>query len=239
MSTLYDILNDTSFGFTGAGAQINIWNTELNKYSLFVPTESVPSIVGSVETVEHRPTTARNVGQIKGLTTLDNKDVNYLYCRQNNEVLDKYLGSVQKFLTSYPDGSGWKFSAEYTYKPDDLESSGKGVGIITFIPTEADTSYTPDISDIFANTCIATNMTTSKVKLNKNHLSETITLALSNASGTVEVESTNSSISASVSGKVVTISVTSATKTSGIVKITTKATNEASWTYPVFVQVEA
>lgn len=232
---LFDLINDASFGHSGEGSQINIYDEVLGKYKLWIPTESVPSVIGSTETIEHRPTTSRVVGQIDGQTTLDSKDVPYLWCRQNNDILDKNLGKVCKFLNTYPDGTGWKYEAKYTYRPDDSDTSNKVSGTITLIPTDSDMTYTPDVSDIFVKTCLATNMTTSKIELSGTNKTRDITLELSNASGTITTTSSNSAITANVSGKKVTITVTGDTKTSGIVYITTSATGEASWTYPIFV----
>lgn len=232
---LFDIINDASFGNSGQGSQINIYDETLGKYKLWIPTESVPSVVGSTETIEHRPTTSKHIGQIDGQTALDTKDISYLWCRQNNDILDKNLGKVCKFLNTYPDGTGWKYEGKYKYKMDDSYTSNKVAGTITLIPTDSDMTYTPDVSDIFVKTCLATNLTTSRIDFADTNKSKELTLELSNASGTITATSSNSAITANVSSKKVTISVTSSTNTSGIVYITTSATGEASWTYPIFV----
>ena len=236
---LTDLITDAPFGFIGQGAQINIFNDELSKYSLFIPLETVSTPTGNVETIEHKPNTASSIGLIKGLTTLESKEIQFLWCRQNLDRIDAFLGKNNRYLITYPDGTGWKFDGEHTYRPDDTDVTNKTTGTLTIIPTSASTNYIPDVSDIFAKTCLANNMNVSKIKLSSSHLSESINLQLSNASGTISAKSNNSKITASVSDKKVTISVSAAAATTGIVYITTSASGEASWTYPVYVMVEA
>lgn len=236
---LTDLITDAPFGFIGQGAQLNIFNEELSKFSLFIPLETVSSPTGSVETIEHKPTTAASVGLIKGLPSLESKDMQFLWCRQNLDRIDAFLGKNNRYLISYPDGTGWRFDGEHTYRPDDTDVDNKTTGTLTVIPTSASTNYIPDISDIFAKTCLATNMNLSKIKLSGSHLTESFSLTLSNASGTISAKSSNSKITVSVSDKKVTISVSSASAMTGIVYVTTSASGEASWTYPIYVMVEA
>ena len=72
---LFDKLDDTNRGFTGMGGQLNIWNDELKKYVLFLPLETLPSVVGSVNTVDHDVTTSNTIGKIKGKMSIDDKDL--------------------------------------------------------------------------------------------------------------------------------------------------------------------
>lgn len=236
---LFDLINDAPFGFVGAGAQLNIMNKTLKKYSLLIPLEQISSPSGSVETIEHKPTTARTAGLIRGIQNVESKDMQFLWCRQNLDRLNEFLGTNNQYLISLSDGTGFKFEGEFTYKLDDTDVSNKTTGTITFIPSSCDSSYISDISDIFANTCLATNMNVSKIALSTGHTSESITLKLSNANGTVTARSNNTNITATVSDKTVTINVTTPKDMTGIVYITTSATDEASWTYPVYVQVSA
>ena len=47
---IYQKVDDTRANI-GVGTQLNIWDDTLGKYKLFIPLETVPSVVGSTETV--------------------------------------------------------------------------------------------------------------------------------------------------------------------------------------------
>ena len=68
---IYDVLDNTSRGMTGEYGQLNVWDDTLSKYVLFMPLETLPSVVGSTNTVENDVTTSRVIGKIKGKKTID------------------------------------------------------------------------------------------------------------------------------------------------------------------------
>lgn len=236
---IYDVLDNTSRGMTGEYGQLNVWDDTLSKYVLFMPLETLPSVVGSTNTVENDVTTSRVIGKIKGKKTIDDKDVTFLWCRDNIERLNQFVGKQLKFLVSYKDGTGWKFSGEIVYKPDDAGASDKVNGTFTIIASHCDDVATSNVYDLMAKTCIITNEDLpSEVRLKKTSGSKEIPVQFSNASATLTATSDNEAISASYASGKVTISTTSGTATSGIVKLTPTATGEASWTNYILVIVE-
>ena len=236
---IYDVLDNTSRGMTGEYGQLNVWDDTLSKYVLFMPLETLPSVVGSTNTVENDVTTSRVIGKIKGKKTIDDKDVTFLWCRDNIERLNQYVGKQLKFLVSYKDGTGWKFSGEIVYKPDDAGASDKVNGTFTIIASHCDDVATSNVYDLMAKTCIITNEDLpSEVRLEKTNGSVEIPVQFSNASATLTATSDNDTISATYSEGKVKITTTSGTATSGIVKLTPSVTGEASWTNYILVIVE-
>ena len=94
---IYDVLDNTSRGMTGEYGQLNVWDDTLSKYVLFMPLETLPSVVGSTNTVENDVTTSRVIGKIKGKKTIDDRDVTFLWCRDNIERLNQFVGRQLKF----------------------------------------------------------------------------------------------------------------------------------------------
>ena len=90
----YDVLDNTSRGMTGEFGQLNVYDPTLKKYVLLLPLEILPSVVGSVNTIENNVTTSRTIGKIKGKMTIDDKDVEFLWCRDNIERLNGLIKNV-------------------------------------------------------------------------------------------------------------------------------------------------
>lgn len=236
---IYDVLDNTSRGMTGEYGQLNVWDDTLSKYVLFMPLETLPSVVGSTNTVENDVTTSRVIGKIKGKKTIDDKDVTFLWCRDNIERLNQFVGRQLKFLVSYKDGTGWKFSGEIVYKPDDAGASDKVNGTFTIIASSCDDVATSNVYDLMAKTCIITNENLpSEVKIDKTNGSTEFAVQFSNASATLTATSDNTAITATYTSGKLKITTTSPTATSGIVKLTPTATGEASWSNYILVIVE-
>lgn len=236
MGALYDNFDDTSRGFTSQGGQLNIWNDTLKKYTLFLPLETLPSVVGSVNTVEHDVTTSNAVGKIKGKMTIDDKDITFLWHRDNLYRLNQFLGKQCDFLVSYADGTGWKFTSEYTYKPDDAED--KVTGTITLISSKVDEVATLNVRDLMAKTCVITSVIPSEINIAKTSGEKSITLT-SNVDGvTYKAVSDNSAITSTISSNTLKIATTSGTETTGIVRVYAEKEGMASWEYTILVNVE-
>lgn len=234
---MYDILDDAKRGFTGEGGQLNIWDSTLSKYVLFIPLETLPSVVGSVNSVEHDVTTSSSIGKIIGKKTLEDKEISFLWHRDNIKRIEKYLGKQNDFLVSYRDGTGWKFTAEYTYAPADAAASEKVTGNITFVPSSVDDTATLDVTDMMAKTCMITSAIDSTINFKTTTDTRTITLT-SNAGSTVTYTPVSSSTSV-VTAEIQSNRLTLSAKASGsaIVTIKPTATGMASWETTILVTV--
>ena len=235
---MYDILDDTKRGFTGEGGQLNIWDDTLSKYVLFLPLETLPSVVGSYNTVDHDVTTSSAIGKIKGKMTIENKEVTFLWHRDNLVRLNEHLGKQCKFLVSYRDGTGWKFTAEYTYKPDDASASEKTTGTLTFIPSEVDDIATLDVKDMMARTCFITSLIDGEIDLAVG-ATKTYQLA-ANVDGvayTVKTSGSAVTVPASVTGDSITITAGTSADKSAYVTLTASKAGMNSWATTILVNV--
>lgn len=235
---MYDILDDTKRGFTGEGGQLNIWDDTLSKYVLFLPLETLPSVVGSYNTVDHDVTTSSSIGKIKGKMTIENKEVTFLWHRDNLIRLNQNLGKQCKFLVSYRDGTGWKFTAEYTYKPDDASASEKTTGTLTFIPSEVDDVATLDVTDMLARTCFITSLIDGEINL---AVGESKTYSLTANVDGVSYSATSSATSVTVPETVTgeSITITSGNTANKSAYVTLKAIKDGmnSWATTILVNV--
>ncbi len=238
---IYDTLDDTSRGFTGEYGQLNVYDQKLKKYVLFLPLETLPSVVGSQNTVENDVTTSRVIGKIKGKMTIEDKEVTFLWHRDNLERLNQFVGKQLDFLVSYKDGTGWKFSGEITYKPDDSTSSEKTTGTLTIIASSAEDIATTDVRDLMAKTCVITNksLPSDIIIDSKGTTGKTFTfpVTMSNPKAKLTCASTNSNITVQESEGTVTVTATGSTATTGIISLTPTVEGEASWVNYITVEV--
>lgn len=234
---MYDILDDTKRGFTGEGGQLNIWDSTLNKYVLFLPLETLPSVVGSVNSVEHDVTTSNSIGKIKGKMSIEDKELTFLWHRDNLNRIEKFLGQQNDFLVSYKDGTGWKFTAEYTYKPDDASASEKVTGTITLIPSSVDDSATLNVRDLMARTCMISSAIDSEIHV-QSAVAKEIAVTLNVDGATFTAVSNSSSITAQVSADSKKVTITSSAVGTGIVTLKPASTGMSSWETTILVVCE-
>lgn len=234
---IYDTLDDTSRGMTGEYGQLNVYDKTLNKYVLLMPLETLPAVSGSVNTVENDVTTSRVIGKIKGKRTIDDKDVTFLWTRDNLERLNQFIGKQCDFLISYKDGTGWKFSGEITYKNDDGTASDKLTGTFTIVASDVDEVATMNVLDLMAKTCVIANKNLPSIITLKAQGTYDISVQMSNPNATVTATSDNESITATYSAGKVTIKSTGTETTNGVVALKPVANGEASWINYILVEV--
>lgn len=231
---IFDNYDDTR-AQSGIGSQLNIWDEGLQKYVLFIPLETVPSVVGSTNTTEVDLLTSSTITKIEGKSTIDDKDVTFLWHRDNLKRLRKYAGKQCKFLVSYPDYTGWTFEGKISYKPDD-GTSDKLTGTFTLIANKVGDREIEDVRPMMAKTCLITSIVPFELKLGTSK-SQTINLSATSSEATFTAESSSENITANIVGKVLTIT-GGASAGYGIVTIKSSATGMASWETTIAVEVE-
>lgn len=229
----FDKYSDTR-AQNGIGSQLNVWDEDLKKYRLFIPLETVPAVVGSTDSVEIDLLTSSMKTKILGKTSVDDKDIEYLWHRDNLRILRNAKGKQLKFLVSYPDFTGWKFEGEIVYRPNDA-SSDKLTGTATIIANKVDDSETEDVRDMLAKTCFITSAVPSTVDI-KTSTPFKVELGASTSTATFTASSNNDSITATVNAKELTI--TGAAQGHAIVTIKASADGMASWETTIAVSVE-
>ena len=228
----------------GIGAQLNVWDDTLRKYKLYMPLESVPAVVGSTDTVEVDLLTSSMKTKIRGKSSVEDKDVEFLWHRDNLAILRETKGKKLKFLVSYPDFTGWKFEGEIVYRPNDA-TSDKLTGTFTIIANAVDEYETEDVRDMLAKTCFITSTVPSILEIGST--GQRVDLVATDSEATFTAESSSTNITAQVTAKsgttpaFVTISKGNSATVgqTGIVTITASATGMASWKTTIAVEVTA
>lgn len=212
------------------------------KYRLFIPLETVPSIEGSVDSFEFDLTNGFGKGKVSGKTTLDDKDVEFLWHRDNVMRLEKYEDMVLNFMVVYADFTAQEFIGTIKVRPNDVSGDvARGTLTITpmsinaktvydcrskIVPTVAFTTAIPDSVDIKSND------TTGKFfSVECDPVSATVT-------ATVDTASTGAVNAAYSNGKVTISAKEGATAgTKAMVTIKASADNYASWEQTVLVEL--
>lgn len=235
----YDKFDDTR-GQNGIGSQMNVWDDELRKYVLLIPLESVPSVVGSTNTVDVDLLTSDMITKIKGKTTIDDKDQEFLWHRDNILRLSKFKDKQCKFLNSYPDGTGMLYEGQIEYKVDDA-TSDKLTGTLTIIANKVESTPVMDVRDMMARTCVITSSLDTLMEVSKANVNGIKKPLSSNVSGAAfTATSDNTAITSTVSAEsdgTSTLIIKGTEVGYGIVTIKCSKEGYASWETTIAVEV--
>lgn len=204
-------------------------------YHLVLPLESAPTVSGSVDTFDFDILTCPSKGQVEGKESLDQKDVDFLWHRDNVLRLESMQGRVLDFMVVYQDFTARTFTGTIKVRPQD---AGADImrGTFTITPMSARAGTILDARDLIQDTVVFTN--SIKPMLNMTGNSETIEVKTDPTTATFTVESDNSNFNGSVSGNTLTINYTGDGDNVeyAVITITASAEGYASWTTTIAVQ---
>lgn len=207
------------------------------KYHLLIPLETVPSVSGSADSFEFDLLTSTSKGKIAGKESLDEKDVEFLWHRDNVKRLEDLQGKTLDFLAVYADMTGRKFSGTIQVRPNDA-SNDVFRGTFTITPTSAETTTILDVSEEIQDTVTFTSAIPSRITIKKSETKE-MTIGTNPSTATLVATSSNTNITASCMSSTLTISSSSSTATTGVVEVKASASGMASWTTYILVEVTA
>ena len=136
-------------------------------YHLLLPLETAPSVAGSVDTFDFDILTCTSKGQVEGRETLEQKDVDFLWHRDNVRKLESLQGKVIDFLVVYQDFTARAFTGTIKVRPQD---AGADImrGTFTLTPMSAQTTTILDARDLIKDTVWFTNSIASRVVIDAN-----------------------------------------------------------------------
>lgn len=204
-------------------------------YHLVLPLESAPTVSGSVDTFDFDILTCPSKGQVEGKESLDQKDVDFLWHRDNVLRLESMQGRVLDFMVVYQDFTARTFTGTIKVRPQD---AGADImrGTFTITPMSARAGTILDARDLIQDTVVFTNSIKPMLDMTTN--TETIEVKTDPTTATFKVESDNSNFNGSVSGNTLTINYTGdgAKVEYAVITITASAEGYASWTTTIAVQ---
>lgn len=211
-----------------------------DKYRLFIPLETVPSIEGSVDSFEFDLLNSPVKGKVGGKESLDDKDVEFLWHRDNVKRLEQYEDMVLNFMVVYADFTAKKFIGTIKVRPNDV-SNDVARGTFTITPMSAETKTVYDCrSEVVATAAFVTavpdsvtlNVTTDKTS------GKSYSLGVEPTTATLSASSDKTSVATvQVTGKNLTI--TPVAVGTALITVKATATDYATWEQTIAVEVVA
>lgn len=211
------------------------------KYHLLLPLETVPAVNGSVDTFEFDLLTCPTKGQVEGKESLDQKDVEFLWHRDNVKRLESLQGRVIDFLAVYGDMTGRKFSGTIKVRPNDV-SNDIARGTFTITPISASTTTEYDVSAIIQDTVSFASTIPAKLEISLTATSPASVECLRDpTTADFTVSSSSTAITATKGTGAFTVQKGTSAKVgdTAIITVTATASEMASWTTTMLVEVVA
>ena len=115
-------------------------------YSLVIPLEGIPTVVGDVETFAYNILTDIGKGQTKGKMEVETATTDFFLTKENCHRLDQLKGKILPYMIFYGNNMGLKFNAEISYRPNDVDNGDNLKGTLTITPSSID-------GDLIFNAC--------------------------------------------------------------------------------------
>lgn len=224
---------------SGYGSALLYKESNEELYHLLLPLESAPTVSGSVDTFDFDILTCPSKGQVEGKESLDQKDVDFLWHRDNVRRLEALQGQILDFMVVYQDFTARTFTGSIKVRPQD-SSADIMRGTFTITPMSASTTTILDARDLIQDTVVFTNKIPASVVMKGT--THTVPVKTDPTTATFEVTSDNSNFSGKVESGVLTITYKAPSegdtvgKKYAVISIKANALNYASWTTSISVE---
>ena len=222
-------------GISGYGAALLYKDSNETLYHLLLPLETAPSVSGSVDTFDYDILTCPSKGQVEGKESLDQKDVDFLWHRDNVRRLEELQGKVIEFMVVYQDFTARTFTGTIKVRPQD---AGADIlrGTFTITPMAASSETILDARDMIQDTVIFKAAIPASISVVNG--SATVQIETDPSTATFNVESNKESFTGNIEDGELTITYngTGNSVEYAIITITASATGYASWTTSIAVE---
>lgn len=211
-------------------------------YHILIPVTTVPFVNGSVDTSEYDSLNCRTKGMVEGKENLEQKDVDFLWHRDNIKRLESLQGRMIEFLSLDKNYNGRTYSGTLKVRPQDFNNE-INMGTVTITPASSTDKTIFNCLDLMQDTVWFASEIPDKKYLYSANTSTAVTL-----DAKVDTEGANVAITfdegASTSDIVTatwstgTLSLTAKAKGSTVVNLTATKEGMASWTTTILVIVE-
>ena len=171
-------------GYGGALLYRDIGET---KYHILIPLETIPYVEGSVDTFDYDSMNCRSKGQVEGKISLDQKDVDFFWTRDNVRRLEALQGRVIDFMSVNGEFMGRTYRGTIKVRPQDA-SADIHRGIFTITPMSASTETLIDCRDLIQDTVAFINQIPANLVIGTNPSSVTVQTDPDNATLTVSMQ---------------------------------------------------
>lgn len=208
------------------------------KYSMLVPSTTVPSVFGSSDSFEFDLLNMPTKGKIAGKPSIEAKEVEVLYHRDNAYRFYKLRGKTLNFLVISEEFMAYSFVGTVDYRPND-GSADTWMATYTITPMSAEPTPIFDARPLIATTLNFKVAVPKEVKVNEK-------VDLANVWNVSDVEFKVVKIEAETNKETVALSITDyevegnniSFKTTGLFAVTVSdpAGEYASWTTTIYAQ---
>lgn len=228
---------------SGYGSALLYKEANESLYHLLLPLETAPSVFGSVDTFDYDLLTCKTKGKVEGKETLDQKDVEFMWHRDNIRRLESLQGKVLDFMVVYQDFTARTFTGKIRVRPND---SGADImkGTFTITPSSASVVSLYDCRDLIQDTITFASIIPDSLVIGDT--ASVVEVATDPKTGvTIKATCNNSSFKVDVTDATETanakVSISKGTSAGtapqyGIVEITASAEGYASWTTTIAVE---
>lgn len=220
---------------SGYGSALLYKEANESLYHLVLPLETAPVPNGSVDTFDFDLLTCPSKGQVEGKESLDQKDVDFLWHRDNVARLEALQGKVLEFLVVYQDFTARAFTATIKVKPQD---AGADImrGTFTITPLSAVSSTFLDARDLIKDTVMFSNAIPAMVEVETGKTFST-EIKTNPSDATITPKSNNTKFTATATGGTLTITHSGSTVgETALIEIVATKTGMASWTTYIAVE---
>lgn len=218
---------------SGLGTALCYMRADETKYHILTAVESLPAVVGSVNTIEFSSTTNMAITKVKGKKTTETVEINIPYNLDNIQLVTEIKDETIRFAyIDLDDFSGYEFQADVDYHLGEVGTDGVKVLVLELVITTIKDNVTQDLYDTFMDT-ISFNEdipTVYKTKMNTGSTTETEVISKiitdpSNAK--ITVTSSSSNIKATYSNNQLTLSLAQKEKGSAILTVEASVTDNS------------
>ena len=194
-----------------------------SKYRFLCASETVTFPFGTSETAEFNLVNSPVIGKVEGKLTLEQKEVELLYTRNNAFLFEQLRDKVLDFMALTPQFIGYKFTGTISFRPNDA-TNDLHKGTYTITPMDADTTpyyfaRTECLEPIFFTTAIPDEISVTSAVAGTGSTGSNIQINVgTNLSGTVYKYDTVSKTTNKVTGTKTTMTVAN-----GVAQIPTTA----------------
>lgn len=132
------------------------------KYHFLIALETVPFVNGSVETFDYDLTSCRSKGKVAGKEDIEDKDVDFMWHRDNIMKLESLVGEVLEFMSIDKEYVARTYTGTIAVRPQDLTGDiAKGTFTITAMYASTYSIY--DARDLIMDTIVFANPIASEL----------------------------------------------------------------------------
>lgn len=231
---------------SGIGSALYVKLPSETLYSIALPLEGVPMIVGAPESIEFDITTSPTKGKIEGKIVLDEKEVGFMAHRDNFLRLNDLIDLELNFLAVNSDYTGWKYTGTIRYRQEDTTGGDASKGTIKIIPRSAETKPIDDVRPLLMPTVKFASGISPKIDLATATGKAEIIIETLPSDATLAVSTNQEGGFTAAFGTAADLNKLTITGTNagtavkyGIVTITASKTGYASWKTTIAVSVPA